>query len=43
MSNTCNHFVKSFFTQNPSPKEINEYRLYYCEDCRQWYSLRRLK
>lgn len=38
MANTCLHSVKLYCNQNPSGKEINIERLYYCIDCNQWFS-----
>ena len=39
MANRCKHIhTEAFINQNPSKEEIKKFRLYFCDDCRQWFS-----
>jgi len=45
MSYSCHHPVKAYKENpfgapyEPTQEEINEYRLYQCNDCKKWFSL----
>jgi len=39
MSLICSHYYANpFRNQFPDKEEINKYRLYWCDECKKWFS-----
>ena len=42
MVKSCGHTHKPADIQNPTRKEVSEYRMYHCKDCNKWFAFSKL-